>query len=164
VKLSVVLLIVLAAVVQIDCRSCGSGDGVSDVRAYVDRMARASEDAMLKGEVDALLDFYEESATSLPPNSQPVVGRSLIRSYMDSVSAYGITVRKVEFTPLTIDVDGNLAYEVGKYSMTMHVPTVGLVLDEGNYMAIWRRQPDDTWKVHTDIWNTNIPIPLVYNQ
>lgn len=154
----------VVAVFQIDCRSCRSGDEGADVRGYIERMAQASEDAMLKGEVDELMEFYEENATSLPPNSQPVVGRSLIRSYMDSVSAYGITIKEASFDPLTIDVEGNLAYEVGRFGMTMNVPGVGLVRDEGKYMAIWRRQSDDTWKVHTDIWNTNIPIPLVYNQ
>ena len=157
-------LIAVVGTLQIDCRSCGSGDDAAEVRGYIEQMAQASEDAMLKGRVDELMAFYEENATSLPPNSQPVVGRSLIRSYMDSVSAYGITIKEASFEPLTIDVEGDLAYEVGKFGMTMNVPGVGLVRDEGKYMAVWRRQADDTWKVHTDIWNTNIPIPLVYNQ
>lgn len=159
-----VAFVAVVALQQAGCRSCRSGEEGADVRGYIEKMAQASEDAMLKGKVDELMVFYEENATSLPPNSQPVVGRSLIRSYMDSVAAYGITIKEADFDPLTIDVEGNLAYEVGRFGMTMYVPGVGLVRDEGKYMAIWRRQADDTWKVHTDIWNTNIPIPLVYNQ
>ena len=160
----IIALVAGMSILQINCRSCRSGDETADVRRYIEQMAQASEDAMLKGKVDELMAFYEENATSLPPNSLPVVGRSLIRSYMDSVSAYGITIKEADFDPLTIDVEGGLAYEVGRFGMTMNVPGVGLVRDEGKYMAVWRRQADDTWKVHTDIWNTNIPIPLVYNQ
>lgn len=162
--ITVIALLATVSMLQINCRSCRSGEEAADVREYIERMAKASEDAMLKGQVDELLTFYEENATSLPPNSLPVVGRSLIRSYMDSVAAYGITIKEANFDPLTIDVEGGLAYEVGRFGMTMNVPGVGLVRDEGKYMAVWRRQADDTWKVHTDIWNTNIPIPLVYNQ
>ena len=158
------VLIAVVAVLQIDCRSCSSSDDGMDIRDCVERMARASEDAMLNGKLDQLLEFYEEGATSLPPNSQAVVGRSLIRSYMDTVSAYGIIVKEAQFAPLSIDVEDNLAYEVGRYTMTMHVPTVGLVREEGKYMSVWKRQSDDSWKVHTDIWNTNTPIPLVYDQ
>jgi ketosteroid isomerase-like protein len=32
--------------------------------------------------------------------------------------------------------------------------------DRGKTLNVWKRQADGSWKLHRDIWNSNMPIPV----
>ena len=52
--------------------------------------------------------------------------------------------------PLRLEVDGNVAYMVGRYRLP---PTEDEPADSGQYVLCLKRQPDGAWKLTADIWN-----------
>ena len=48
----------------------------------------------------------------------------------------------------------------GTYSSSFTVPgTDAPMEDRGKTLNVWKRQADGSWKLHRDIWNSNMPIP-----
>ena len=64
----------------------------------------------------------------------------------------------MKFQQLELVVSGNIAYEVGRYSVVVEPEDQAAVNDNGKYLVIWERQPDGDWLMSEDIWNSDLPI------
>ena len=56
----------------------------------------------------------------------------------------------LEVSPLRLEVNGDLAYMVGRYRLP---PTEAEDADSGQYVLCLKRQADGAWKLTADIWN-----------
>jgi uncharacterized protein (TIGR02246 family) len=111
------------------------------IEAAVRRYVAASNE----GDADALASLYADDAVLLPPDHEPVQGRDAIGAFWREGTDEGL-----EVTNLTLEVDGNLGYLVGRY----HLPaTTEEPADSGKYVMCLKRQPDGSWKLTADIWN-----------
>jgi ketosteroid isomerase-like protein len=54
---------------------------------------------------------------------------------------------------------GDLGYSTG-----MYIATFGETTDKGKYVTIWRKQPDGSWKVVEDMFNSDLPMLAAPNQ
>ena len=105
-------------------------------------------------DLDKLVAAYAPDAVYLPPHHVAVHGRDAIREYLKGPLAHGVTDLRFEVT--YIRRDGELAYDVGRY--TMSVPHDGKRRrDEGKYLTVWRRQPDGRWHIAADAWSSDLP-------
>jgi len=52
---------------------------------------------------------------------------------------------------------GDTVFEVGKYTLFGEGDQV---LDNGKYIVIWKKDGEQ-WKLHRDIFNSNMPLPEV---
>lgn len=77
------------------------------------------------------------------------VGRILSRSITD-----------IQFDIVEVGGAGDIAYVYGKYSLTMAPEGKEPVKDIGKYIEIWNRQPDGSWKVALDIFNSDLPLAV----
>jgi ketosteroid isomerase-like protein len=68
-----------------------------------------------------------------------------------SVFDSGIAAASLETAD--VEADGSLAYETGRYEMKLKD---GKVADRGKYVVVWKRTGNE-WRIHRDIWNTNMP-------
>jgi ketosteroid isomerase-like protein len=60
----------------------------------------------------------------------------------------------LSFEANAVDVarSGDLAYETGAYSMSLTDPaTRRVVTEKGNYIVVWKKQADGSWKVVRDV-------------
>jgi ketosteroid isomerase-like protein len=64
-------------------------------------------------------------------------------------------VKEVKLTVVEVEPHGDTAHEVGTYVLTGEG---GKTIDSGKYVVVWKRQGGQ-WKLHRDIWNTNMPAP-----
>ncbi len=53
-----------------------------------------------------------------------------------------------------VQVCGDTAYEIGKFSLTATSKDQDPKVLLGKYVVVWQRQADRTWKLHVDIWNS----------
>ena len=100
----------------------------------------------------ALIDaMFTEDARSLPPESEPVIGRAAISKLTADYIAFGVE----EFSEETTDFYGNeeLLIDQGNYVM---VYGKDKTTERGKYLNVWK-QEDGTWKIYSNIWNTNGP-------
>ena len=100
-------------------------------------------------------DYYADDAIVLPPNQDAVSGKTQIEALWTGLLSSG--VHEISLMTDRVEQSSDLAYEVGRYSMTVK-PTQGEpITDRGKYIVGWRRQPDGKWKATADIFNTSMP-------
>jgi uncharacterized protein (TIGR02246 family) len=104
-------------------------------------------------QADKLAELYAEDAVYLPPHHAAVHGRGAIRKYLETPLAHGYTNLKFDVT--YIRQTGDLAYDVGNY--TMNLPDPGSRReDRGKYLTVWRRRGDG-WHIMADAWSSDLP-------
>jgi ketosteroid isomerase-like protein len=103
-----------------------------------------------------LAAMYSTDAAFMPPNESVVQGRAAIQSWMSAFPP----VTAFSLTPQQVDGQGNLAYVRGTYMMTVTPPGAPApVEDHGKYIVIERKQPDGSWLITEDIFNSDVPLP-----
>jgi ketosteroid isomerase-like protein len=50
---------------------------------------------------------------------------------------------------------GDLAVEIGRYKLTIQLPTGASMIDQGKSVLVWRRQQDGTLKIAVDTFTSN---------
>lgn len=102
--------------------------------------------------------LFTEDGVQMPPNASPNVGSQAIlawsQGFLSMFSAeFALDVHEIQ-------VFGNWAFERGTYHISL-TPKAGdgPFKDVGKYITLYQRQPDGSWKVARDIWNSNNPPP-----
>jgi uncharacterized protein (TIGR02246 family) len=111
------------------------------IEATVDRYVAASNE----GDAEALAELYADDALLLPPDHEPIHGREAIVEFWRQGTDEGL-----EVSTLRLEVDGDVAYLVGRYRLP---PTEEEAADSGQYVLCLKRQPDGAWRLTADIWN-----------
>ena len=102
-----------------------------------------------KGTREAFIQYAADEVIKPNPNSQPIVGKeALIKSFEDARQEFELT-----WEPLKADVDGNIGYTFGNYFLKTRTPDLRDTVLYGNYVSIWKRQPDGSWKYVLDTGN-----------
>ena len=130
------------------------------VRAAIDSMNRQFADAFKAGDAAKAASFYEQDATSMPPNMEPGVGRAAIEKGM--VETFKGMGKINDFTSTTkeFDVYADHAIEIGTYEMSMTPPGAKEAMkDHGSFMNYWRKQADGSWKINRDVVVSASPMP-----
>jgi uncharacterized protein (TIGR02246 family) len=129
------------------------------VRQMVDSADRKFEAAMKSGDAATAASFYEENATSAPPNMEPETGRAAIeKGYGDMLKMTG---KITDFSTQIKDLDAyaDHAIEIGSYAMTFTpAGAKDPVKDHGTYFNYWRKQSDGSWKIHRDAIVSAVPM------
>ena len=111
-------------------------------------------EAVKASDAAAIAALYTEDATLLPPNVEPLHGRAAIEGFFKAAIEMGVREATLE----TVDVEylGDVAHEVGAYTMEVAPPGGQVMTDKGSYVVVWKREPDG-WKLRWDIWRSNAP-------
>ena len=111
------------------------------------------------GDAERWIALWTEDGVQLPPGAPPNVGRDAIYA---SIKA---ALEQFAFEDMEIDVEevlvaDDLAIARGMYTVT-YVPHDGsaLIPVDGKYTSTFQRQPDGSWKLYRDIFNSNVPAP-----
>jgi len=110
---------------------------------------------MLDNDLEGMLSYYAENPISMP-SYQPML-RSLdaIRESHKQQHEMGMKVTAFELTATDVILEGNIAIEIGTYTISMGMPEMGPMDDHGKYMNVWEKQGGD-WKIRVDMWNTDM--------
>jgi uncharacterized protein (TIGR02246 family) len=108
------------------------------------------------GDLDRWLALWTEDGVQMPPDEPAVVGKDRIRARNRAVLdrfAFDIGITNQE-----VRTAGDLAVARGTYKATLTPKQGGGPIPiDGKYMTILVRQPDGSWKIHRDIFNSNAP-------
>jgi ketosteroid isomerase-like protein len=144
---AVLLVVAVGAAVSAQRASGGAGE----VRAAIEAGNKKFADGAAKHDAALIGSAYTTDAEAFPPNADVVKGRAAIQKMWQSVLDSGISA--MELTTSEVETEGNLAYEVGTYSMKTKD---GKVADRGKYCVVWKRA-NGQWLLHRDIWSTSLP-------
>ena len=106
------------------------------------------------GDIDRWLSLWTTDGIQLPPGEPPVVGIEQIRARNQAIleqMSFDMAIANEE-----AQVAGAWAYSRGSYTATL-TPKAGgdVTLIDGKYMTILKRQIDNSWKIHRDIFNSS---------
>jgi ketosteroid isomerase-like protein len=54
---------------------------------------------------------------------------------------------------------GNYAIETGVFGLSWKRAGAKAVTDSGKYLMVWKREPDGSFKIYRDIFNSDRPAP-----
>ena len=126
-------------------------EGVREARAAIEAANAGFSDAFARGDTKALAAMYTSDAIAFPPDSDMIRGNEAIGEFWKATRDSG--VQSAALTTVDVGRDGDVAYEVGKVSLTIRPPGKELTTEAAKYVVVWKRQADGAWKLHRDIWN-----------
>lgn len=105
-----------------------------------------------RGDAAGVAACYTADARLLPPGGAPMTGTPDIATFWQGAMSMGIKAAKLE--TLHVEERGDLAIEVGQYTLAIQPDGGAAMTDVGKYVVVWK---DDggAWKLHIDIWNSN---------
>jgi uncharacterized protein (TIGR02246 family) len=125
-----------------------------------EKAIRAADQAFAKaasaGDAAALTAFYASDAVLMPPESPALRGTDEISKFFTGMTT--AVSGPFELKTTGVDGRGDLALSTGEYKATLTPRKKGakpMPTEEGKYLGVMKKQPDGSWKLIYDIWNTN---------
>jgi ketosteroid isomerase-like protein len=153
-----VALLVLLALVVVSCAP--PPPDVAALRKQIDEMLTKGEKDMVAGTMDTTMTQYADDAVSMPNNGPMLKGKTAIKEYYAKSMAMGIKFTKVDFVTKDVQVGGKYVYELGTYTMTMQIPAMREMTDEGKYLTVYEIGADGKLMIKVETWNTNAMPPM----
>jgi uncharacterized protein (TIGR02246 family) len=126
--------------------------GVAEAQAGIEKANAKFAKAFEAGDADAVAGLYTADAIVLPPDHDMVKGRKAIGEFWKATQESG--VKSVVLTTVDVGRSGPVAYEVGTALLTIQPKDKAATTATGKYVVVWKRQPDGSWQLHRDIWNS----------
>ncbi len=139
--------------------ACAPAADVEADRAAIEAVREAEGAAFSAENIYAVMDVVTDDIVFMSPNEPIVSGKEAFREWANGFFAmFSVTIDSYETNE--IELAGDLAYEryTGHWTVT---PKDGSdAVDETiKGIHIFRRQPDGSWKIARDIWNSDEPLP-----
>ena len=136
--------------------AAAKGEPMSRSEAAVRRLTQEWVLACNTRQLDELLDLYAPDALVLRSNIPLLRGAAAVREFFFSALESGLGEVAVE--PIRVEVLGDLAHEVGRYSAL--VPgTAGKRREErGKYLWVFAKQSGGEWKLISECWSSDLTL------
>jgi uncharacterized protein (TIGR02246 family) len=119
-------------------------------RSEIDALNTQFVQALERGDAAGIAALYAPDARVMPPGMPAMTGDG-IRELWDRFIGMGVNGGALK--TLSLEEHGDVAIEVGEYEMRVG----GALADNGKYVVVHRRQPDGSWKLGIDIFNSDRP-------
>jgi uncharacterized protein (TIGR02246 family) len=110
-------------------------------------------------DLERTVSFWSDDVYMMPPAGPPIVGKEALRRYI--AGAFAIPDFSITWVTDRIWVakSGELAYAVGTDTIRLTTPEGRAVVEHNKAVAVWRKEPDGSWRCALDIWNAAEPQP-----
>lgn len=124
------------------------------ITAFNARYLKAIND----GDIATLSSLTNDDHMMISPNRPPVTGKAA----NDAANGRTFQVSKIDesWTPVETVIDGDLAYQRGTFTVVARPKAAGAIrTTHGNFLRIYRRQPDGSWWMTRDMFSSDQPPP-----
>ena len=139
----------------ISCDSKSTFD-INMARIHIDKQNKKYMEFYNNGDASGVVELHSDDALVMPPNTDMVKGKSLIKKAI----SYAISAGATDLAFTTINMYGNEEFvtEVGRYSLNVKNEGEILMSDSGKYIVLWEQVSKNNWLMKADIWNSDLPI------
>lgn len=153
-------LLMLIPLVYLCCFGCQQGERVlvepkADVKADIQEIKdivaefNAASDA---SDLDKVMSYFADNAIAIPTNEPAAIGKDVIRSWMQQF--YDAVIPKEEYVVDGVEISCGMAYARITWSGTFTPKDGGEQRkSNGNWIWIFKKQPDNTWKIVYMMWS-----------
>lgn len=129
----------------------------TELKSQIEKMNKEMAQAMLDGNYEQNLVYYDEDIISLPNNDKMLNGIEEVKKMNEEMKKSGWKVTEYTTETKSVKSHGDMVTEIGTYKIAFKAPeTDKPVKDEGKYITIWEKQADGSLKVVTEMWNTDM--------
>ena len=122
--------------------------------AAIDQVLKDFSTSLNAGDIGRWVSLWTDDGIQMPPDESAVVGREAIHARIQH-GADRFTFN-IGITNEEVHTAGDWAFARGTYRMSLTPKQGGKPIPiDGKYMTILTRQPDGSWKIHRDIFNSN---------
>jgi uncharacterized protein (TIGR02246 family) len=101
---------------------------------------------------DHVAKFFTPDGFFMPQGAEPVQGSRAIERKFREFGENGYQNLRLETT--RIDSAGDMAIEIGRYTLAIRRANGAIAHDSGKYMRVWRRL--GAWLIVADCWSSNL--------
>lgn len=153
-QILVMFLLVFGATTHLTAQNNSSGKTASaSLRRKVEDMNRKQIEAFNKGDLLGVARIYADDATIYFPRYSQKKGGSI--QGREAIDKYWLDIGKPKEWKLEItEVGGtkDAIWEIGKSTLTAEYDGEDSTY-VGDFIVIWKRQKDGSYRIHTDIYN-----------
>jgi ketosteroid isomerase-like protein len=124
----------------------------ADLEAAIDAFYAAVE----AGDAEPRIAMFTDEAIMMPSHWTMYKGKEAIANVIRSGEGSVFKLRDREI--VDIDASGSLAYTVNSYYYTYHPEGEDPQWHKTKNVHIWKRDATGQWKLHVDIWNSDVPM------
>lgn len=108
-------------------------------------------------DLDLWVSFHTDDASLLPPNAPIITGKEAIRAFVSKLISTPGWAASWQTTKVEVARSGDLAYSYGTQETTVDDAEGNPVTDQQKWVAVWKKQPDGSWKCAVLILNSDGP-------
>ncbi len=123
-----------------------------DVQSQIRELTQDFVTSFNTGNYDQVAAMYAADGVFMAPHYEPSHGPKETERLLRQLSDAGYEDLRLE--TLRVESSGDMAMEVGRYSVARHQTNGTTVADRGKYLKVWRRL--GTWLIVADCWNSNL--------
>lgn len=125
-----------------------------DVETQVRGLSQDFAMSFNTGNYDQAAALYAGDGVCMAPHYEPAHGQKAVERLLRQLGEAGYENLRLETT--RVESSGEMAMEVGRFSLTLHQANGKKVTDRGKYVKVWRRL--GVWLVVADSWSSNLPM------
>jgi uncharacterized protein (TIGR02246 family) len=126
----------------------------NDVETTIRGLTQDFCTAFNTGNYDHVAAMFAPDAIFMPPHSEPSQGTKAIERVLREYGESGYQSLRLETT--RVDYSGDMAVEVGRYTVVIERGNDATVGDHGIFMRAWRRL--GAWLILAESWNSNLSV------
>jgi ketosteroid isomerase-like protein len=115
-------------------------------------------EAVKAGDVETLVSMFCEEAVYMPLNEPSLYGAGEVREWFEDYYEH-FQIEVLTDTERDVTFFDGWALERWAYMIAIAPISGGeRIRDDGRFMVVWRREPDNTWKIFQQMHNSIRPI------
>ncbi len=122
---------------------------LADVQTLLRDLTRDFTTSFNTGNYDQAATFFATDGVLMPPNEEGAYGQKSVERLLRRMGEAGYSDLRLETT--RVDHSGDMAMELGRFSVVLRKPDGSPFTERGNYVRVWRRL--GAWLVLADCWS-----------
>jgi uncharacterized protein (TIGR02246 family) len=124
-----------------------------DVQSLIRNLAQDFVTSFNTGNYDQVAALFAQDGAFMTPHHDPAYGPKAVERLLREIGEAGYEDLRLE--TVRVETSGDLAMEIGRYTVAVRQPDGTILADRGKYVKAWRRL--GVWLIVADCWSTNLP-------
>jgi uncharacterized protein (TIGR02246 family) len=125
-----------------------------DVESLIRNLAQDFVTSFNTGNYDQVAALFAQDGAFMAPHQDPAYGPKAVERLLRQCAEAGYEDLRLE--TVRVEASGDLAMEIGRYTVAIRQPDGTILADRGKYVKAWRRL--GAWLIVADCWSSNLPV------
>jgi uncharacterized protein (TIGR02246 family) len=125
-----------------------------DVESMIRNLAQDFVTSFNTSNYDQVAALFAQDGVFMAPHYDPAYGPKAVERLLRQIGDAGYEDLRLE--TVRVETSGDLAMEIGRYTVAIRQPDGTILADRGKYVKAWRRL--GVWLIVADCWSSNLPL------